>query len=205
LARNKIFGVVIALAVFTAGIAAGWQRAGDREVLPAYNPDNLIRLHVVANSDTLADQVLKNRVRDVVINAMAARFEGVQDVELARELVRENLAGLVSVAGQEITACGYDYPVVVTTGQYEFPSKTYYPTQPGTGKPLTLPPGEYEALRVVIGAGKGANWWCVLFPPLCFTSIKQAAAEPSLADAGPAKVELRLRVVDFWHELKSNN
>lgn len=197
--RNKVFGVVIALTVFIAGLIAGWLGSGEREAVPAFNPDNLIRLHVVANSDTLPDQALKYRVRDAVIGAMSSRFEDAQDIDLARELVRNNLEYIASVAEKEILACGYDYPVQVTAGQYQFPSKTYYPTQPGADGPLTLPQGEYEALRIVIGAGQGANWWCVLFPPLCFTSIEQEA-EPALAGAGPVKVELRLKVVDVWRE-----
>ncbi|MGO0122033.1 stage II sporulation protein R [Desulfothermobacter acidiphilus] len=133
----------------------------------AYHPGNFIRIHIVANSDAPGDQWLKYRVRDAVITAMAPEFQGVSRVTEAREKVEANLERIREVAQAEVRAAGKDYPVEVGYGHFIFPERSY-------GQ-LTLPAGEYEAVRVVLGAGQGQNWWCVLFPPLCLMETGPAA------------------------------
>ncbi|WP_066634814.1 stage II sporulation protein R [Desulfolucanica intricata] len=132
-------------------------------VVEAYNADNLIRFHVIANSDTEADQALKLKVRDKVVQAMTPAFSQVDGIEEARLVVLEKKDMIKEIALEEIRNEGKDYPVSVNLGNYMFPTKSY-------GN-LTLPAGKYEAVRVVIGEGNGANWWCVLFPPLCFVDL----------------------------------
>lgn len=200
---GKSAGVLAATAVFITGMVFGWQGADNRETVPAYNSDNLIRLHVVAHSDSLPDQALKYSVRDAVVEAMTASLVNVKEIDEAREIVQANLDYINEVAVEEVRACGFEYPVKVITGQYQFPDRTYAPSLVDHGgvQTLFLPQGEYEAVRVVIGDGEGANWWCVLFPPLCFASTGQAGAvEPAMDCNRPGNNELRFRMLDIWRK-----
>lgn len=159
---KKRFLIVFA-ALLCAGLVLAW-RLSCPQAVPAYKNGNLIRLHVVANSDSPVDQAIKYRVRDAIVGAMAAKFGRVENAEQARQVTQENLAYLQQLAVQEVRAAGKSYPVKVEMGRFAFPAKTYhhYPCD------FTLPAGNYEAVRVILGQGAGANWWCVLFPPLCF-------------------------------------
>lgn len=122
----------------------------------------VLRFHVLANSDSETDQELKYAVRDRVGIMMAEKLQNVDSLEESTEVVTENLQEIEDCAAQVITAQGYDYPVHASLETCEFPEKSY-----GT---YTFPPGTYEALRVVIGAGEGHNWWCVMYPNLCFAN-----------------------------------
>jgi stage II sporulation protein R len=122
--------------------------------------DNLIRLHVLANSDSPEDQALKRDVRDVVLNYMRDRLKDSQNIEQTKNIINEDLEKLNDIARKEIEKQGKNYNVKAMLGSFPFPTKAY--------GDVTLPAGMYEALRIVIGKGEGSNWWCVLFPPLCF-------------------------------------
>lgn len=128
--------------------------------------DNLIRLHVIANSDSAADQALKRKVRDAIVRYAAPEFLRAENMDSARLIARAHLDGIKEIASREIKAEGRDYPVRVELDSFSFPTKHY--------GPFVLPAGDYEAVRVTIGAGGGANWWCVLFPPLCFVDMSKA-------------------------------
>jgi len=158
--RTKI--IVLAVLLCT-GLAAAWQLTREQAV-HAYNANNLIRFHVIANSNSPADQATKYRVRDSVVSAMSGKFDQVDNIQQARKITRENLDYIQQLAVQEVRAGGKDYPVTIKTGRYMFPARTYQ----NNFYDFTLSAGEYEAVRVVLGRGVGANWWCVLFPPLCF-------------------------------------
>ena len=132
-----------------------------------YASDNLIRLHVVANSDSAADQDLKRKVRDEIILYTEPEFIKAENMDSARSIARANLDGIKEVATREIKAQGRTYPVQVELDSFPFPTKHY--------GPFILPAGDYEAVKVTIGAGGGTNWWCVLFPPLCFVDMSKAA------------------------------
>lgn len=119
----------------------------------------LIRLHILANSDTREDQDLKYRVRDEIIRSMQEEFQGSQGLDESRAIILNRLEHLENVAAASLAREGYDYPVRAVYGHFHFPVKSY-----GL---FTLPEGTYEAVRIIIGEGKGANWWCILFPPLC--------------------------------------
>jgi len=134
-----------------------------RERIPAVG-SNLIRLHVIANSNDPDDQALKYRVRDQVIITMSDKFSNVHDVNQARKVVGENLGFIQQLAAKEVAESGKTYPVTIKTGAFMFPAKRYQ----GEMYDFTLPAGNYEALRIILGRGEGKNWWCVLFPPLCF-------------------------------------
>lgn len=120
----------------------------------------ILRFHVRANSDSSKDQALKLKVRDAVGAMMQQVLEGVDDVQECSRLVQENLAAVVDTAQQTVYQEGYTYPVTAQIETTDFPQKTY-------GN-YVFPAGEYQALNVVIGSGKGRNWWCVMYPNLCF-------------------------------------
>ncbi len=124
--------------------------------------DSVLRLHVIANSDSIDDQALKIAVKNEVVSLMRTEFAEQQDVEQARQLAVDNIPRIQELAEKVIQDQGYDYPVQVKVGEYMFPTKSY-------GN-LVFPQGEYQALRIIIGQGEGKNWWCVLFPPLCMVS-----------------------------------
>lgn len=129
---------------------------------------DLIRFHVLANSDSPSDQALKIKVRNRVMEEMGKRFD-TKDIDEARDIIKENIVDIEGIAKEEIRKNGYSYPVKVSLQDHMFPTKNY-----GS---ITLPAGAYEALRVVIGEGNGENWWCVLFPPLCFIDVKNGLTD----------------------------
>jgi len=136
--------------------------------------DNLIRLHVVANSDSAEDQALKLKVRDTVVNYMDAQLKDSNDIEHTKSIINQNINNIKLQAESEIQKDGSSYPVSVSLGIYPFPEKKY--------GDVTLPPGNYQALKVVIGKGEGKNWWCVIFPPLCFVDATHSKIADSMKD-----------------------
>ena len=122
--------------------------------------DNVLRLHVIANSDTDFDQKLKLKVRDEILKSADEIFIDNTDITNAKESIKKNIAKIEKIAHKTIEENGYNYDVKVTFGKSDFPTKAY-------GN-VTLPAGSYEALKIEIGEAKGKNWWCVIFPPLCF-------------------------------------
>lgn len=133
---------------------------------------NLVRLHVIANSDSSSDQALKLKVRDAIIDLMKDKLAASKDISETRTIINDNLKNIEEVSKAVIKQNNSDYSVKATLGNYAFPTKTY--------GDIALPAGEYQALRVVIGEGVGANWWCVLFPPLCFVDATHGAIPDSV-------------------------
>lgn len=140
--------------------------------------EGIIRFHVRANSDSKADQDLKLKVRDEILNAMNEKFEGIRSRDMSREIIRDNMDEIKEIAEGVIKSNNKDYDVAVSLGIEEFPVRAY-------GN-MVFPQGDYETLLVEIGEAKGQNWWCVMFPPLCFVDITQsytyADAESSLGE-----------------------
>lgn len=135
---------------------------------------NLLRLHVIANSDSPEDQQLKRDVRDVILNYMKSKLKDFENVEDAKSQVNNNLDKIKTLAEDEIRRQDKEYSVKVMLGNYPFPTKMY--------GDITLPAGNYEALRVVIGEGVGQNWWCVMFPPLCFVDATHGTVPDSVKE-----------------------
>ena len=123
--------------------------------------EKVLRFHVLANSDSAEDQNLKLKVRDAVGVYLGQKLQDVDNLSECEKVVDDNLDGIVSVAREVILKEGYQYPVTANVVETSFPVKTY--------GAYTFPAGDYEALRVVIGAGEGHNWWCVLYPNMCFS------------------------------------
>ena len=125
--------------------------------------DSVFRLHVIANSDSAEDQNLKYIVRDKVIEYMSSISQNASSKEDVIKIAKANLDKIQAIASQTIRENGYTYSVNVEVGNFSFPSKRY--------GDITLPPGYYDALRIKIGEAEGQNWWCVMFPPLCFVDV----------------------------------
>jgi len=135
----------------------------DAAVAEVSIPQESIRLRILANSDGAQDQLVKRQIRDAVVaqmNEWVSALEDPQSLEQARILIRSHLPELNALVGDELKKRGIDYTYNVELGVVPFPTKLYGGT--------VYPAGDYEAVRVTLGAGKGQNWWCVLFPPLCF-------------------------------------
>lgn len=124
---------------------------------------NFIRFHVIANSDTQEDQTLKHKVRDYVLQEMSPLLQQENSIEASRKLLTAQLEDIKRNSEQVIREQGYNYDVQVTLEPTFFPTKKY--------GDLILPAGEYEALCIRIGEAQGQNWWCVMFPPLCFVDV----------------------------------
>ena len=121
--------------------------------------EELIRLHVVANSDKAEEQKIKLQVRDVVLNSFQQELRNVSDMEGAKEYLRQNLPKIQAIANDALRATGSGAEAAVTLCREAFDTRVY--------DTFTLPAGVYESLRITIGAGEGKNWWCVVFPALC--------------------------------------
>lgn len=125
--------------------------------------DTVFRLHVIANSDSKEDQDLKYKVRDDLIKYMNTICKDCKSKEEAIELVNLYKDTFKQIALKRITDEGFNYDVKIEIGNFDFPTKNY--------GDISLPAGFYDALKVEIGDAKGQNWWCVMFPPLCFVDI----------------------------------
>jgi len=164
----------------------------------------MIRLHVIANSDTEEDQTLKLQVRDRVLASAAGILEQAADCGEAQTLLQQALPEMQAEAAAEIRSRGYDYAVTASVGGAEFPTKVY--------DGFSLPAGRYTALRVVIGEGKGHNWWCVVYPPLC-TAAAAELEETAVSDGMEEedlelmtgendRYVLKFRSVELWEQLR---
>lgn len=165
----------------------------------------MIRLHVIANSDEDADQALKLQVRDRVLSLAEDILRQADSREQAERDIEAALPALQVAVADEITAQGYSYDVTTRLERAEFPEKEY--------DGFALPAGEYLALRVVIGAGQGRNWWCVVFPPLCTAAAadwEETAIACGMADedvslmAGKEGYVLKFRSLELWESLRQH-
>ncbi|MFT5873110.1 MAG: stage II sporulation protein R [Clostridium sp.] len=140
----------------------------------------LIRFHVIANSDEKIDQTLKLKVRDSVLKYISPKLVDCKSIEDSREIIKNEDKNIKKIAEAIINKNGFKYSVVTALSEENFPVKTY-------GN-ITLPQGKYEAYRIIIGTGTGQNWWCVMFPPLCFVDITKG-------NVSYAKTEKEMRTV----------
>lgn len=162
---------------------------------------DVLRLHVIANSDTSVDQNLKLRLRDYILQEGKDIFNGSVNVENAVEKIEPVLPELEKSAKAFVNQAGFDYDVKITLSNEYFTTRTY--------ETVTLPAGKYLALRVVIGSGEGHNWWCVMFPPMCVPAADKkdeienvfSEKEIKLVESKP-KYEPRFKVVEIYEQLK---
>ena len=155
----------------------------------------LVRLHVLAVSDEAEEQAVKLRVRDAVLRYLAPYLDGVKSADEAEAILSGKLDGVRAAAEQAAEGRA----VRVTLGDERYPTRDY--------AGFSLPAGRYRSLRVVLGEGKGHNWWCVVFPPVCLAAVEREAVRPVMNPEDYALItredgwQLRFRLVELWGEL----
>jgi stage II sporulation protein R len=164
----------------------------------------VLRLHVIANSDSDVDQDAKLYVRDQILLEGAALFDGSMNAAEAEENILPHIPALEACARRALRQKGLEYSVEVRVEEYWFNTRTY--EEAG----VTLPAGRYQAVRVILGAGAGHNWWCVMFPPLCLPAAqpRPAARLDVLLTAGQLRIvksqpkyEIRFKIVEIWERV----
>lgn len=164
--ERRLSAVLIILWVLTYIVQL---HTADAKKLQEGVADKIIRFHVIANSDSKEDQHLKYQVKDALVKALSPYFRDVNNIHDARLILEEKLPLIEDVASRVVKNNGYTYPVSASYTSCYFPMKVY-------GE-YTFPPGIYEALQVRIGNAQGKNWWCVMFPPLCFVDETYSIVE----------------------------
>ena len=155
---KRFFIVLVLFSIFVFASALSYVNAVSEDI-----SESVFRLHVIANSDSQEDQNLKYKVRDKILEYMNEISIDCSSKEEVIALAKENQENFQDIAKKVIKENGYDYDVNVSIGNYEFPTKNY--------GDISLPAGNYDALRIEIGDAVGQNWWCVMFPPLCFVDV----------------------------------
>lgn len=188
--KNSKLGIIITLSLllflYTTVCAFSYAQAVSSNI-----SDSVFRLHVIANSDSDEDQNLKYKVRDALLNYMNDICSNCSSKEEAIEIVSTYQDNFEQVALNTIKDNGYDYSVNIEIGNFEFPTKQY--------GDISLPAGFYDALRVEIGQAEGRNWWCVMFPSLCFVDVSSGIVPDY------SKEELQDALSEEEYSIISNN
>ena len=183
------------------------ENSNNEEVVYDYDSvkDELIRFHVIANSDSREDQELKLKVRDEVIKYLEPLLKNSKSIEESRKIIKQNNKKVINIAEKVVKDNGYSYNVQTELSRENFPEKVY-------GK-IVLPQGEYEAYRILIGDASGQNWWCVMFPPLCFIDVTKGKVEEdkskevldsqilSNKEAEEDKPVIKFRILEFFKSI----
>lgn len=196
---------IIILSVIS-GILLTVAAAAYSEKVQSSIASEVIRLHVLANSNSGADQALKLKVRDRVLKESKNLFKNCKSRKECERIINENMPNILAAAEDEVLKNGYSYTVSASKGNYFFPMKTY--------NGFSLPAGKYDAVKIEIGAAKGNNWWCVMFPPLCFVDatfdkgMLSSLSEEELSVISSAEgVNIKFKIVDFFqnsiHKVKT--
>lgn len=154
---NFIFILTILVFIYIALLSFNYSKA-----ISSNLSDSVFRLHIIANSDSFADQELKLKVRDKIIEYMNTLTSNSSDKKDVISMVNNHLDSFKEIALNTIKENGYNYDVNIEIGNFHFPTKSY--------GDISFPAGNYDALKIEIGDAIGQNWWCVLFPPLCFVN-----------------------------------
>ena len=162
----------------------------------------VLRLHILANSDSEADQNLKLSVRDAILEESGQLFDGAMTLDAALQMAEINLSQIEEIAKAEIKKQGYDYSVRAYLTEMYFETRKY--------EDVTMPAGKYKALRIEIGKATGKNWWCVIFPTLCIPAASKNALIDDVFTAQEIdtitspKYEAKFAIVEFFEKLKSD-
>ena len=194
--RNKKFYIIVTSLLFIMGIA-GFYIWFSTPVIA----DTPLRLHIIANSDDSYDQEVKLLLRNEVLDYLTDKFAEVDNKYEAMAVLKESLPELETVCNDFLSGFD-DYKVDLELGKSDFPTRSY-------GE-MVLPAGEYDALRIIIGNGEGKNWWCVLFPPLCFvdfattkevnTTSGSGTNNSAVEASGGSTLEVRLLINDLLRQ-----
>ena len=176
-------------------------------VLPIHSEsqiyEKVLRLHVIANSDSDEDQALKLLVRDAILAEAEEILQGISDRDTAEQAITQNLERLRLTAERTILENGYSYSVAIKLGKENYPTKNY--------ESCAFPAGEYTSLQIIIGEASGQNWWCVLYPPLCLSAAtdKDAYASVGITDSQyqiitetqNPKYKIRFKILESFSEI----
>ncbi len=166
--------------------------------------DDILRLHVIANSDSAADQSLKLKVRDAVLKESSELFGRCETIDSAKAEAASSLYSIRRIARNAVQAEGYNYNVSIRLEKSYFPTRVY--------ESITLPAGYYDAVKIVIGEGGGKNWWCVMFPCLCLPGackkediLKEVLNEKEIdLVTSDVKYEIRFWIIEKYYEIKES-
>lgn len=163
--------------------------------------DGVLRLHILAESDSKEDQTVKLLVRDALLESGAQAFDGSVSADEAIEKISPEIPFLEETANAVLKENGFDYTAEIEITREYFSTRQY--------EDVTLPAGEYTALKVVLGKGDGHNWWCVMFPPLCLPAASDTTDEYCVFDengkrvvSGSAQYAVRFKIAEWWETLK---
>ncbi len=195
--KKNICGV-ICLGIFSILLANGYLIKGEDASIQSDLSNKLIRFHVIANSDNAQDQALKLKVRDKVLEYIYPKLKTSKSIEESRSIIKANDEAIKKIAEEVVRKNGYNYAVATELSKQKFPVKAY-------GN-ITLPQGEYEAYRILIGSGSGQNWWCVMFPPLCFIDITKGEVSYKETEKSMKQVlsEKEYEAIDNTKDVKEN-
>ncbi|MBE6764202.1 MAG: stage II sporulation protein R [Ruminococcaceae bacterium] len=186
--RAICVGVVAGLLLSLCGFTAQCEDVSER----------VLRLHILAASDSEEDQAIKLKVRDAILLEANGLLDGVMSTALAEETLKEALPTIKAAAQRVLIENGVNESVTVELCDSYFNTRHY--------EHITLPAGTYRALRVVIGAGKGQNWWCMVFPPMCLSSACEPQWEGILSEeqtdivTAPTRYEVRFKLVEWYRQ-----
>lgn len=202
---KRFFVLLLLLTLFIFVSALSYVNAVSEDIA-----DSVFRLHVIANSDSEEDQTLKLKVRDELLSYMNTLAKDCSSKEEVVALAREHQEEFKAIAEKVISDNGFSYPVTIQIGESNFPTKTY--------GDISLPSGTYDALRVQIGEAKGKNWWCVMFPPLCFVDVSTGIVpddskkemQESLNDeeydliskTDDSEIHFKFKLIEFFQNLR---
>jgi stage II sporulation protein R len=199
--------VVIYLLFSLFVLIMNWESQNAVAVASLHNEvsqEEAVRLRILANSDSVRDQALKREIRDEVNAAITEMVLGVGDLEEGKAMIEDNLAKIEDIVERELAKMGMDQSFEVSFSEVEFPTKLY-------GN-IVYPAGLYDAVLITLGEGKGENWWCVLFPPLCFLDMANGDAVAADAEAEEEveqtdeddmeEVEVKFFVVEIFSKIK---
>lgn len=157
---RKIISFCFLLIVFVLLIIQSFNSSTNRTQLQEGIASEVLRFHVIANSDSAEDQAVKLQIKNTLTKALEPTLKNAKNIEEARALLNESLSNMEVLSNQIIKENGYNYTATASIERGYFPLKVY--------GDFSLPPGEYEAVRIELGSATGQNWWCIMFPPLCF-------------------------------------
>jgi len=194
----------IVISILCIAIITGYLLSGI--VMQKSIAKKVVRLHIIPNSNSTFDQNLKLQVRDKIVEYLSPKLRNSKSIEESKIIIANNIENIKELSKQ-ITSQYSDYDINVSLGQSKFPTKNY--------NNYSFPAGTYDALKIIIGEGSGNNWWCVMFPPLCFTNSSvgafskesQAILEKSLSkeelntikNANQPNVQIKFKFLEWWN------
>ena len=208
--EQRVLALSLLCGIAVTTLAALYTKNYSEKILSGI-ASQVIRFHILANSDEAYDQSLKLLVKDKVLEEYSPILNTSASIEQTRQTLENNLVGIEELAQNIVYEAGYDYKVKVSLEEDKFPTKKY--------GDITLPAGNYEALRIEIGSSAGQNWWCVMFPPLCYVDVAKNEIDPAakevlrevlsqeeymLMDNSARQdddmVKIKFKIVEWWQE-----